>query len=141
MFFFCVTVKPGVLRYGPLPNESTHSGQSPIRPNVSMAQGGPSSATPESPHNSMFQGQQGLLLFDFEEEPVINQQFLSGIPLTKSQSFAKQKKNRKSPTPSGETFDTVSRDDTHSPAYSDISDDSTPVMDTEMTGEFLTLRF
>lgn len=52
-------MKPGVLRYGPQPTENTHTGQSPIRPNVSLAQGGPP-GTPESTHNSLYQSQQGM---------------------------------------------------------------------------------
>lgn len=62
-------MKPGVLRYGPPPNESTHTGQSPIRPNVSMAQGGPP-GTPESTHNSIYQSQQGLLLESVIQERI-----------------------------------------------------------------------
>lgn len=58
-------MKPGVLRYGPPPNENTHTGQSPIRPNVSMAQGGPP-GTPDPTHNSIYQSQQGgFFLFTF----------------------------------------------------------------------------
>lgn len=53
---------------------------------------------------------------------------------TKPQS--KQKKNRKSPAPN-DNFDNsiVSRaEDVRSPAYSDISDDSTSVVDSELLG-------
>lgn len=58
----CFSVKPGVLRYGPPPNESTHTGQSPIRPNVSIAQGGPPVIQESAHNNSIFQSQQGGLL-------------------------------------------------------------------------------
>ena len=54
----------------------------------------------------------------------------------KSQNLSKQKKNRKSPGP-GDFESAVSNraDDVRSPAYSDISDDSTPVADTDLNGK------
>lgn len=44
-------------------------------------------------------------------------------------SIGKPKKSRKSPTPGGDFDGSVNREDVQSPAYSDISDDSTPVVD------------
>jgi hypothetical protein len=59
---------------------------------------------------------------------------ISGV--TKPQSFSKQKKNRKSPGPGDFENSASSRaEDVQSPAYSDISDDSTPVVDSEI-GKF-----
>lgn len=43
-------------------------------------------------------------------------------------SIGKPKKSRKSPTP-GDFDGSMNRDDVQSPAYSDISDDSAPIVD------------
>lgn len=50
-----------------------------------------------------------------------------------------QKKQRKDGTTVGNEIENMTRDreDVQSPAYSDISDDSTPVADTEMSGKIL----
>lgn len=45
-------------------------------------------------------------------------------------SIGKPKKSRKSPTP-GDFDGSTNREDVTSPAYSDISDDSVPVNDSE----------
>lgn len=56
------------------------------------------------------------------------------------QNFGKQKKNRKSPTPNDfENTQSNRSEDVQSPAYSDISDDSSPVVDsTDLSGKYLT---
>lgn len=51
-------------------------------------------------------------------------------------SIGKPKKSRKSPTP-GDFDGSTNREDVTSPAYSDISDDSVPVVDGE-AGKSLT---
>jgi hypothetical protein len=62
--------------------------------------------------------------------------FLVVSGASKPQNFSKQKKNRKSPGPGDFDNSASSRaEDVQSPAYSDISDDSTPVVDSEI-GEF-----
>lgn len=56
----------------------------------------------------------------------------------KAQNFGKQKKNRKSPTPNDfENTQSNRSEDVQSPAYSDISDDSSPVVDsTDLSGKY-----
>lgn len=54
----------------------------------------------------------------------------------KSQNCSKQKKNRKSPGPSEFDVAAANRaEDVQSPAYSDISDDSAPVVDATDLGK------
>lgn len=57
----------------------------------------------------------------------------------KAQNFGKSKKNRKSPTPNDfENTQSNRSEDVQSPAYSDISDDSSPVVDsTDLSGKYL----
>jgi hypothetical protein len=64
--------------------------------------------------------------------------FLASVSgASKPQNFSKQKKNRKSPGPGDFDNSASSRaEDVQSPAYSDISDDSTPVVDSEI-GEYI----
>lgn len=59
----------------------------------------------------------------------------------KSQNCSKQKKNRKSPGLSEFDVAAANRaEDVQSPAYSDISDDSAPVVDASDLGEIVYLN-
>lgn len=62
-----------------------------------------------------------------------NQSNVSSIPIVGSKSQKKRKEG------SGIDYESSSsnRDDVQSPAYSDISDDSTPVVDTDLLGKLL----
>lgn len=61
----------------------------------------------------------------------------------KAQNFGKPKKNRKSPTPNDfENTQSNRSEDVQSPAYSDISDDSSPVVDsTDLSGKLFKITF
>lgn len=61
----------------------------------------------------------------------------------KAQNFGKQKKNRKSPTPNDfENTQSNRSEDVQSPAYSDISDDSSPVVDsTDLSGKYFNKNY
>lgn len=132
---FPISVKTGVLRFGPAPEElnrlSNSSGvttptalsQTPLRaaPLSSMTRmAGAPATTPES----------SLQPSDYS---TANQSNVSSIPIVGSKSQKKRKEG------SGIDYESSSsnRDDVQSPAYSDISDDSTPVVDTDLLGKIL----
>lgn len=113
MFLFGL-VKPGVLRFVPTPTTEgdlnrlpTNTCTSPLGPVRTPIGGNPIASSP--------------------------------VPLTTSNqalSMVKpQKKQRKDGAGNEFENSTRDRDDVTSPAYSDISDDSTPVNETEMSGK------
>ncbi|EAT40951.1 AAEL007376-PA [Aedes aegypti] len=123
--------KPGVLRFGPLPGEVDHNARlTPIAQGVSNLPGTtgppiPPGTLPGTPGRGSNIGvASGLLSI---------QPTTAGTPdglNMKSQNCSKQKKNRKSPGPSEFDVAAANRaEDVQSPAYSDISDDSAPVVD------------
>lgn len=60
----------------------------------------------------------------------------------KSSNLAKNKKSRKSPGPDDTEVCTISKSDgVHSPAYSDISDDSNTATENNLNGELCNLEF
>lgn len=65
--------------------------------------------------------------------------FLDAAVMKGPTSVGKSKKSRKSPTP-GEFDGSTNREDVTSPAYSDISDDSVPVIDSE-SGKYILVKF
>lgn len=126
-------MKTGVLRFGPAPEElnrlsnsssvttPTALSQSPLRaaPLSSMTRMTSAPATtPEVSHQP-------------SDYSAANQSNVSSIPIVGSKSQKKRKE--------GSAIDYESsssnRDDVQSPAYSDISDDSTPVVDTDLMGK------
>ncbi|XP_058820485.1 zinc finger protein 608 isoform X2 [Topomyia yanbarensis] len=122
--------KSGVLRFGPLPSEGDQNARlTPVTQTPSNLTGTPGSlqagaqqSTPVRPSAVSMTG--GLLAL---------QPSTPGTPeglSIKSQNCSKQKKNRKSPGPSDFDIAAANRaEDVQSPAYSDISDDSAPVVD------------
>ncbi|XP_065076916.1 uncharacterized protein sbb isoform X3 [Ochlerotatus camptorhynchus] len=122
--------KPGILRFGPLHGEVDHNARlTPVAQGSSNIPGTPGSnvsnvqpSTPVRPSNVGVTG--GILAM---------QPATPGTPEgsnMKSQNCSKQKKNRKSPGPSEFDVAAANRaEDVQSPAYSDISDDSAPVVD------------
>ncbi|XP_036232973.2 zinc finger protein 608 isoform X2 [Bactrocera oleae] len=136
-------LKPGVLRFGPQ-NDAPNSGAPPsilalqqqatqgVNPQQSAISGqSPQRAPPpQLSANSESVQQHPSAISTYASSPVSSVQNLQGISLTTkgSSGFAavKQKKCRKSPGPV-EYDGVVTRDNVQSPAYSDISDDSTPV--------------
>lgn len=126
-------MKTGVLRFGPPPEElnrlsnsssvptPTALSQSPLRaaPLSSMTRmTGAPATTPEASHQP-------------SDYSAANQSNVSSIPIVGSKSQKKRKEG------SGIDYESSSsnRDDVQSPAYSDISDDSTPVVDTDLMGK------
>lgn len=109
-------VKPGVLRFGPLPDAQQ-------TPNLNNTQG-------KTPVNPM--PDQAIY------PPTVGPNSSSALANSnKAQNLvSKQKKNRRSPGP-GDFDSSMSNkdDDRRSPAYSDISDDSTTVADSDLNGE------
>lgn len=127
-------VKTGVLRFGPVPEElnrltnasgvtattPTALSQSPLRPApLSSMTRMAGATTPEST----------LQPSDYS---TTNQTNVSSIPIVGSKSQKKRKEGS-----AGIDYESSSsnRDDVQSPAYSDISDDSTPVVDTDLMGK------
>lgn len=128
-----------MLRFGPAPEElnrlSNPSGvttptalsQSPLRaaPLSSMTRmtSAPPPTTPEA----------SLQPSDYS---TANQSNVSSIPIVGSKSQKKRKEG------SGIDYESSSsnRDDVQSPAYSDISDDSTPVVDTDLMGKIVAMK-
>lgn len=120
-----------MLRFGPAPDElnrlsnssvvTTVLGQSPLRaaPLSSMTRLAGAPATPES---------SPLQPSDYS---TANQSNVSSISIGGSKTQKKRKENDYESSSSN-------RDDVTSPAYSDISDDSTPVADTDMMGKIAT---
>jgi hypothetical protein len=138
-----VKVKSSVLRFGPGTNEGQNlpgapsplligNSQTPLR-NPSM---------PGTPETSAFgqQTPQGRFTFGQLYRTVVYG-YLFIFTGLKTQSFSKQKKNRKSPGPDFDNSSSSRAEDVQSPAYSDISDDSTPVVEASDVGEFDLPRF
>lgn len=135
---FLFSVKTGVLRFGPAPEElnrlsnsssvttPTALSQSPLRaaPLSSMTRmTGAPPTTPEASHQP-------------SDYSAANQSNVSSIPIVGSKSQKKRKEG------SGIDYESSSsnRDDVQSPAYSDISDDSTPVVDTDLMGKIRSME-
>ncbi|XP_050324036.1 mucin-19 isoform X3 [Bactrocera neohumeralis] len=136
-------LKPGVLRFGPQ-SDASNSGAPPsilalqqqatqgVNPQQSAMSGqSPQRAPPPQLSANLESVQQHpSAISTYTSSPVPSGQNLQGISLTTkgTSGFAavKQKKCRKSPGPV-EYDGVVTRDNVQSPAYSDISDDSTPV--------------
>lgn len=121
-------IKPSVLRFGsPSDNlsgpQNMLPGQGPIRPTPTAASMAASSGPPSAPEGVGHQP-------SYNQSPASVQQGLSN---SKPQGYGKQKKNRSKSPVLGEYDNSTSRDNVQSPAYSDISDDSTPVVDSEIS--------
>lgn len=118
--------KSSVLRFGPLPAETDHARLTPVSQSSSNPPGSiPPSIQQTPPMRPTTVGVTGGIL---TLQPATTGT-TEAIGL-KSQNCPKQKKTRKSPGPS--EFDVAASnraEDVQSPAYSDISDDSTPVVD------------
>lgn len=134
-------LKPGVLRFGP-PNEassgSMHNLQSQQSPQQLTTNVLPSQS-PLRPGSQIATGAESLPPASYAaaaggiSSPSMANKSASSFTSAAAAAAAasKNKKNRKSPVP-GEFEGAMSRDGVQSPAYSDISDDSTPVADQEM---------
>lgn len=115
------SVKPGVLRFVPTPTTDSElsrlpTNSSPLAPLRAQANSilGPNAIVPSPVALTTNQSAQALSM------------------------VKTQKKQRKDGPTAGSEFENTTRDreDVQSPAYSDISDDSTPVAETEMSGKF-----
>lgn len=141
-----LTVKPGVLRFGPPPDVDVNRltgpqqppasiNQSPLRPTslssmVSLPGSvggmlGNSVISPESPHPV---GYVGVGAGTNNSNGNVGQ----ALPIVKTQ---KKRKDGNGAGAIDYESSSSNRDDVQSPAYSDISDDSTPVAEPEIIGE------
>jgi len=148
-------VKSGILRFGSGPNDpSDLSRMPPGTPTSSQpVNGGPlrplpagSMAPSSAPHGTPESAHQPPSNYSIPQQQT-NTSGISNIGsiqmtnLNKPQNYSgKQKKNRKSPVPDYENTSTNRSEDLQSPAYSDISEDSTPVVDSEMSGKYICIE-
>lgn len=118
--------KPSILRFGQLPGEVDHNERlTPVVQGPSSFAGNQGSTALVASNNLSGPSNVGIPAMQPSNSVV-----LDGFNI-KSQNCSKQKKTRKSPGPSDfEVADENRAEDVQSPAYSDISDDSAPVVDT-----------
>ncbi|XP_058455502.1 mucin-2 isoform X2 [Malaya genurostris] len=123
--------KSGVLRFGPLPSEGDQSARlTPVTQSPSTITGTTGSLQPGTQQNTSTRPSNVAITGNLLAMQPSTPGTPEGLSI-KSQNCPKQKKNRKSPVPSDFDVATANRnEDVQSPAYSDISDDSAPVVDT-----------
>lgn len=129
--FLHFTVKTGVLRFGPAPEEmSRMSNSTGVTTPTALSQS-PLRATPLSSMTRLAGSTTPESTLQPSDYSTANQSNVSAIPIVGSKSQKKRKEG------SGIDYESSSsnRDDVQSPAYSDISDDSTPVVDSDLMGK------
>lgn len=140
---FCFSVKPGVLRFGPPPdieiNRIGAIGGNPLGLPPSSLNQSPLRPTPVSSLTGM-PGGPGSMTQSVDSMPPVGIYLGNSVPPNSNQQqqqplpMIKPQKKRKDGSTDYESVASSNRDDVQSPAYSDISDDSTPVVDSDMIG-------
>lgn len=120
-----------MLRFGPGPDELNRMSNPTSVPTPSPMSQSPLRTAPLSSMTRMAGTTTPESSLQPSDYSTSNQSNVSSIPIVGSKSQKKRKEG------SGVDYESSSsnRDDVQSPAYSDISDDSTPVVDTDLIGE------